>query len=325
MNSISRRTLLQALASFAVTPLLGDDNWHINKNITRSFKRVYSNIYAMHGVDECPSSANHGFVGNCAFILCKHGVILIDSGGSYTAGQAILQQIKRITDKPVTAIFNTHNHADHWFGNFAIKEQFPKAKIYAHSKMKSSAQELYMGKYSYLGFSLKRAKRAQYADIAVEDLQKISIDGETFTIFHPTNAHTNCDIAIAHEQNNAIFMGDTLLSDATANFGLHSSIKGNIDFLERIQKHKTYNFYFPGHGQGGEHTSTFLPYYEYLKTIQQHVTKAMQKNIDILEHQTIIKEAIISELQWKNIEGFSFSMIGRFIDHLAQEYATEFF
>jgi hypothetical protein len=54
--------------------------------------------------------------GNTAVLVGASGVVVVDT--KYPGwGQPILEQIKGITDKPVTTIINTHTHGDHVSGN----------------------------------------------------------------------------------------------------------------------------------------------------------------------------------------------------------------
>ena len=50
----------------------------------------------------------------------QDGVILVDPGSTYQVGKQVLAEIKKVTTKPVVAVFNTHIHGDHWLGNQAI-------------------------------------------------------------------------------------------------------------------------------------------------------------------------------------------------------------
>lgn len=50
--------------------------------------------------------------GNTAAWITANGVLLVDTK-LVNNGQAILDQLRKVTDKPVTHIVNTHSHADH--------------------------------------------------------------------------------------------------------------------------------------------------------------------------------------------------------------------
>ena len=58
---------------------------------------------------------------NSTVIVGDNGVILVDSGGTAEVGQHIAAAVRRITDKPVTHVVNTHHHGDHYLGNVAFE------------------------------------------------------------------------------------------------------------------------------------------------------------------------------------------------------------
>jgi cyclase len=57
-----------------------------------------------------------GAGGNSAAFVHKDGVLLVDTKLKDN-GQALLDQIKKVTDKPLTHIVNTHTHGDHTGSN----------------------------------------------------------------------------------------------------------------------------------------------------------------------------------------------------------------
>src|SRR5262252_10030723 len=54
--------------------------------------------------------------GNSAVFVRDDGVLLVDTKLANN-GQALLDQIKKVTNKPVTHIINTHTHGDHTGSN----------------------------------------------------------------------------------------------------------------------------------------------------------------------------------------------------------------
>jgi glyoxylase-like metal-dependent hydrolase (beta-lactamase superfamily II) len=54
--------------------------------------------------------------GNTAAFITSGGVVIVDTKVANN-GQAILDQLKTVTDKPVTHIINTHTHGDHTGSN----------------------------------------------------------------------------------------------------------------------------------------------------------------------------------------------------------------
>ncbi|HET9695708.1 MAG TPA: MBL fold metallo-hydrolase [Terriglobales bacterium] len=71
-------------------------------------------------------------VSNCVFIVNDDDVVVVDTGGAMSLARQMIADLKKITNKPVTYVVNTHWHDDHILGNAAYKEAFPKAEFVAH-------------------------------------------------------------------------------------------------------------------------------------------------------------------------------------------------
>jgi glyoxylase-like metal-dependent hydrolase (beta-lactamase superfamily II) len=69
--------------------------------------------------------------GNVEVIEQRDGLIVIDSGGYFGAGQRVVKMVKAISPKPVKALVLTHYHSDHSFGAPAILAAWPKAEFIA--------------------------------------------------------------------------------------------------------------------------------------------------------------------------------------------------
>src|SRR3989442_6314654 len=70
------------------------------------------------------------------FIVTKDGVIATDpvAYGKPTGGQAYVDEIKKVTDKPIKYLIYSHHHYDHIAGGKAFKDA--GARIIAHRKVK---------------------------------------------------------------------------------------------------------------------------------------------------------------------------------------------
>ena len=71
---------------------------------------------------------------NSTIIILDDSVVVVDTQTTLTATRAILQQIRKITDKPVRWVINTHWHGDHVQGNQVYREAFPSVQIVAQVK-----------------------------------------------------------------------------------------------------------------------------------------------------------------------------------------------
>jgi glyoxylase-like metal-dependent hydrolase (beta-lactamase superfamily II) len=68
-------------------------------------------------------------VGNSSFIVNENDVIVVDDHVSPAAAWVLLEEIKEVTNKPVTTVINTHFHFDHAHGNQIFE---PAVQIIGH-------------------------------------------------------------------------------------------------------------------------------------------------------------------------------------------------
>ncbi|HUF79538.1 MAG TPA: MBL fold metallo-hydrolase [Burkholderiales bacterium] len=64
---------------------------------------------------------------NAAIIINESGVLVVDTHYTPSAARALLAEIRKLTDKPVRYVVNTHWHNDHVQGNQAYFNVFPGA------------------------------------------------------------------------------------------------------------------------------------------------------------------------------------------------------
>jgi cyclase len=72
-------------------------------------EQVSDNVYKIFGAG-----------GNTTVFVRSDGVVLVDTKLP-NSGEAILAQVRKVTDKPVTMIINTHSHPDHLGSNTEIE------------------------------------------------------------------------------------------------------------------------------------------------------------------------------------------------------------
>jgi glyoxylase-like metal-dependent hydrolase (beta-lactamase superfamily II) len=76
------------------------------------FKQVADDIYFLF---EFTSS-------NSVVLVTDDGVLVIDTRQHPRDGQDLIDRIRRVTDKPIRWVINSHFHGDHHFGNSAFKK-----------------------------------------------------------------------------------------------------------------------------------------------------------------------------------------------------------
>lgn len=214
-------------------------------------EQVAPRTWVIHGPLGDPSVANQGFMNNPAFVLTDEGVVVIDPGSSVQAGRMVLRQIRKVTDRPVTHVLNTHVHGDHWFGNQALHDAFPAASILAHPRMIGEAHggqaARWLALMNQLTAGFTRDTRAVIPTVPVVEDQRLLIGGITFHIHAPPKAHSDTDIMIHAVEEGVLFLGDNVMNGRLGGMN-DGSFRGNIAACDRALGVPA-RVFVPGHGR----------------------------------------------------------------------------
>src|SRR5260370_26849620 len=71
--------------------------------------------------------------------------MLVDAQLKKTSAEKVLQEIKE-TKKPLSIIYITHEHADHFLGLEVFREAYPRARIIANSAVVARIHNVYQEK-----------------------------------------------------------------------------------------------------------------------------------------------------------------------------------
>jgi cyclase len=72
--------------------------------------------------------------GNSVFIINDRDVVVVDTTLTPGTAKEELAALRRLTNKPVRYVINTHWHDDHIMGNQVYRDAFPEAEFIAHTK-----------------------------------------------------------------------------------------------------------------------------------------------------------------------------------------------
>ncbi|MEA3404214.1 MAG: MBL fold metallo-hydrolase [Pseudomonadota bacterium] len=211
--------------------------------------KVTDNVYYFLAKDPEPSVENHAFFNNPGFVITSEGVVVVDTGSSVQIGEMLIRQIKKITDKPVVKIINTHYHGDHFLGNHAFVEAYPNVEIYAHQatidKIKGGAGEFW---YDFMQRNSGNGITGTIITPATKTFaggETMKVGDTTFKIHQFGQAHTEADLIVEAVEDSVAFLGDTAMR-RVANMA-DGSFPGTIETMKKARDLKC-DHYILGHG-----------------------------------------------------------------------------
>ncbi len=123
---MKRTGLLVVIAVMFVAAMLAQSRQPAGTSHTGKafrFNKVKDGVYHAVGTGAL------AVVGNSSFIVNDNDVIVVDDHVSPAAAWVLLEEIKEVTNKPVTTVINTHFHFDHAHGNQIFE---PNVQIIGH-------------------------------------------------------------------------------------------------------------------------------------------------------------------------------------------------
>jgi cyclase len=180
--------------------------------------------------------------GNSTVIVGTNGVIVIDAKTTKAGGQELLDDIAKITPKPVTTVILTHSDGDHVNGLAA----FPAGvKVIAQENNKKEQE-------TALAAGGRGAPPADHQPTQIITKQKetLTLEGEKLELYHWAAAHTSGDLIVYLPNEKIVAAGDII---ATSNpyprihDEKHGSTEGWITTAKEMVALDADTF-VPGHG-----------------------------------------------------------------------------
>ncbi|MCE7028623.1 quinoprotein relay system zinc metallohydrolase 2 [Jiella avicenniae] len=247
------------------------------------FEEIAPGVYARHGLVAEETPENQGAIANIGFVVGDEAVAMIDSGGSVADGEDALEAIRRVTDKPVAYLIDTHMHPDHLFGNQVFKSA--GATIVGHRRLPAAlaarAEFYKQSMAAQIGPELAGAVSVTPPDETVEDERRIDLGGRTLVVKAWGTAHTDNDLTVFDEETGTLFAGDLVFMDHCP--VLDGSLKGwlaQIPDLMAIPAKRV----VPGHGPvSAPWPAAIEPERRYLETLAADIRKAIAAGIPLAD------------------------------------------
>ena len=204
-------------------------------------------VHVLLGPVEHANRRNQGYMINSTVIVGDRGVILIDSGGSAEVGRHIAAAVRRITDKPVTHVVNTHHHGDHHLGNVAFEGATFISSAMCRKLVLDTAAEWLKIMEGAVGRPLP-GTRAIPAEVTYAEgtRTETSMQGVRVVFWVPRGSHTAGDLLVYLPDDKVLVAGDVLVNRVVPTLQ-DGFVKNWIRTLDELQALGAVRF-VPGHG-----------------------------------------------------------------------------
>jgi len=170
--------------------------WAQDPTIQYTAIQLSDSVYMLKG---------HG--GNVAVSTGSEGLFIVDDQLRTVTGQ-LLNAIRKISDRPIRFVLNTHYHGDHVGGNEPIGEGgaliLSQDNVYARM---ATAQDSNFSKRHTPPYP-----RVALPLLTFSDRITLHLNSEPVTAYHVANGHTDGDSIVYFPVSNVIHMGDTFFN-----------------------------------------------------------------------------------------------------------------
>lgn len=246
--------------------------------------KVQGNVYLLAGGG-----------GNIAVQIGDQGVLLVDTGVA-EASDKVLAAIRKLSDKPIQYIVNTHFHADHTGGNDAIRKAgvtITGANVAGNLTDASQGAQIIAHENVLNRMSAPTGKQAPTpfgawpTETFVEGQKELYFNDEPIEIQFQRATHTDGDSVVMFRHSDVVSTGDIFVTTSYPFIGIErgGSVQGEIDALNHIldltiPKHDEEGgtYVIPGHGRICDEFDV-LEYRDMVTIVRDRVQASIKKGM----------------------------------------------
>jgi len=197
--------------SCAIGPALADDtaDRYLDSPLYSKPIKVAEGVWSAIGATQPPTYENSGHNNNLSFVIGEDGVLVVNAGGAFVLAEALHEEIKAITDKPVIAVVNENGQGHAMLGNGYWKAL--GVKIIAHEDAAAVWEEEGWDILERMkGVNKEQARDSEVVMVDETFADRLSLDlgGVTAELISFGPAHSPGDISVWVPERNVIIAGD---------------------------------------------------------------------------------------------------------------------
>lgn len=269
-------------------------------------RQIAAHSYAWIGPYGPPTKENQGFRMNLGFVVGEDAVAVIDSGYSDGMANAMLAQIRQITDRPVRYVINTNSQAHRILGNALFRKHGATviASETATPRMVNEGAAMAGTAENILGLAAGSIHKPGPPDRGVQEMTEISLGGINLVLNSVGTAHTAGSLIVEVVEDRVVYAGDVLYAGRLLAVLPVSRVDGWIVAFDSLRTYQDAIF-VPGHGEPGKLSEFEHSTYQYLTTLKSHMDGAIDQGLGLQESINSLDQA-----PWKGLADFD-ALAGR--------------
>ena len=251
------------------------------KSFSFEIQEVADKIYVHFGFQEDANKINKGDISNIGFIVGDKSILVIDTGGTPSIGQALYKKIKDISNLPISSVVITHSHPDHYFGTNVFTNK--SIDIIGHSKLQRSLDanfEFYknLQLVNTRDQSVKEFKNFKITKF-VNLNKNLSVDlgNRIVEIKAWPSGHTDNDLSIFDKKTKTLWTENIFIRRTPS---IRASVKGWKKNLEETSKMDV-DLIIPGHGPVKKKNEALKPMLSYFNRLIDNTRKFHKNNLSL--------------------------------------------
>ena len=223
------------------------------------------------------TSPDDQFWTNSIIIEGEHEVMLVDAQLTKTSAETVLQETRE-TKKPLSIIYITHEHADHFLGLEVFREAYPRVRIIANSAVADRIKKVYQEKIDKWKKILGSGATSHVVAIEKFDGNFIKFESSKIEVLKKIQGDTDENTMLWIPGQRILVVGDVVVNNMhvyTAE--TDSKARGKwLNSLNKIRELKP-SVVIPGHSKVGAplDASTAVDFTEnYLLVFEEELKKA---------------------------------------------------
>jgi len=223
------------------------------------------------------TSPDDQFWTNSVIIEGTLEVMLVDAQLTKTNAERVLEEIKE-TKKPLSIVYITHEHADHFLGLEVFREAYPGVRIIANSAVTDRINKVYQEKIDKWKRILGSGATSQVVAIEKVDGNFIEFEGSKIEVLKNIRGDTDENTMLWIPGQRILIAGDVLFNNMHV-YTAETDSKAREKWLNSLNKIRTLkpSVVIPGHSKVGAplDASTAVDFTEnYLLAFDEELKKA---------------------------------------------------